>query len=45
MKLLIVLCVVMILIHTKVKIENRVIKIELDFNRVVNKIKSTVEKL
>lgn len=43
--LLLSLCVVMILMHTKVKIENRVIKIEIDFNRVVGKIKSTVEKL
>lgn len=43
--LLVILCVVMILMHTKVKIENRVIKIEIDFNRVVGKIKRMVEKL
>lgn len=43
--LLLILCVVMILAHTKVKIENHVIKVEIDFNRVVGKIKKLAEKL
>ena len=45
MKLLFLLCAVMILLHTTVKFENRIIHIDVDFNRVVGKIKQLVEKL
>lgn len=45
MKLLFWLCVVVILLHISVKFENRIIHIELDFNRVVGKIKKLAEKL
>lgn len=45
MKLLFLLCVVTILLHTTVKFENRIIHIDVDFNRVVGKIKKLVEKL
>ncbi len=45
MKFLLLLGVLMILLHTRVKVENRTIKIDVDFNRVIGKIKSLVEKL
>ena len=45
MKLLFLLCAVMILLHTTVNFENRIIHIDVNFNRVVGKIKKLVEKL
>ncbi len=45
MKLCLMACVVLVLLHTSVKVENRIINIQFDFNRVVNKIKKLAEKL
>lgn len=45
MKLLFLACMVLILLHTSVKVENRIVNIQFDYNKIINKIKRVVEKM
>ncbi len=45
MKLVFLACIVLILLHTSVKVENRIVNIQFDYNRIINKIKGIVEKM
>ena len=45
MKLFFLTCMVLILLHTSVKVENRIVNIQFDYNKIINKIKRVVEKM